>query len=230
MYTTANSNVCVTQVWATEDEKQLSFIDDSTPSRVLISTRIRGLVRGAKEVQVELLTNESAVEMLCAMADLSADNLPPQFLSLIRLCGNLPLSISLCGGMLRSSKMHGSAHDADAIAEVLAMLQDDKAGALAEEMQGDTSALSVSELVIGRSVRCLSDTASRFFTVLGACPEDASIPFDFALMLWESDQVCGSESIHRSKSSVKKALGTLTLNNLLHRNGGWYSMHDIGNA
>jgi hypothetical protein len=48
-------------------EKKLSVLDDSTHSRMLISTRIRGLVAGANEVQVQLLTLQEGVEMLCTM-------------------------------------------------------------------------------------------------------------------------------------------------------------------
>jgi hypothetical protein len=187
-----------------------------------ISTRIRGLVAGAREVQVALLTTEEAVDMLCMMSELDAsDVIASDIMPVIRLCGNLPLCLSVAAGMIRANKNDSSAKDS--IADVLMMLQDDKAGALTEEAE-----FSVSELIVGRSVRCLPNQDARdLFAYLGACPEDASIPSSFIVFLWEAKQVSSTKSKLRLKSTAKRLTRTLVLNNLLHENASSYTIHDI---
>jgi hypothetical protein len=90
--------VILDDVWDSAIEKSLSFLDESTNSRMLISTRIRGLVAGAREIQVQLLSNQEAVSMLCAMAELDAATVPSSVMSIIRLCGNLPLCLGIVAG------------------------------------------------------------------------------------------------------------------------------------
>ena len=153
--------VLYAQVWDPAVEKQLSILDDSTHSRMLISTRIRGLVADAVEVQVELLTNQEAVEMLCEQSQLDRDDtIPVEVFSIVQFCGNLPLCICVAAGMIRANKADSNA--LESVREVLAMLQDDKAGALDEE-----SEISVADLVVGRSVRCLTNDASTLFELFG---------------------------------------------------------------
>ena len=63
---------------------------------VCAQTRIRGLVKGAKEVQVSLLTSTEAVDMLCLLAELSAsEKLPSEIMQITRVCGNLPLLVDV---------------------------------------------------------------------------------------------------------------------------------------
>jgi hypothetical protein len=64
--------------------------------------RIRGLVKDASEVQVNLLTNSEAIEMLCKMAGLGTTGVvPTAVMPVIRLCGNLPLCLGIVAGTLR---------------------------------------------------------------------------------------------------------------------------------
>jgi hypothetical protein len=56
------------------------------------------LVAGAREIQIQLLSNQEAVSMLCAMAELDAATVPSSVMSIIRLCGNLPLCLGIVTG------------------------------------------------------------------------------------------------------------------------------------
>lgn len=199
------------------------------PVHILNYCRIRGLVKDATEVQVQLLTTSEAIEMLCSMAQLdTADNVPAQVMPVVRLCGCLPLCLGIVAGMIRgAAKGHSSTQDC--IEEVLTVLQDDKAGALTDEVE-----FSVSDLVVGRSVRSLPNKdAQGLFMLLGTCAEDALIPRDFVLVLWDSAQPAGSsKSELRMKSSVKlrktrQILAALVMNNLLHEHDVNYTMHDV---
>ena len=132
------------------------------------------------------------------------------------------MCIGVVAGMIRANARASNAQDA--IREVLMILEDDKAGAMTEEAE-----FSVSDLVVGRSVRSLpSEDCQTLFFYLGACPEDASIPLDFIVVLWEARQPDSSKSRLRLKSAAKKLVGLLTINNLLHKSSHSFSMHDIG--
>ena len=69
-------------------ERQLDFLDETTQSILLVSTRLRGLVQGANEIQLGLLSSQEAVEMLCKMASLQIESgIPPEVLPIVNLCG-----------------------------------------------------------------------------------------------------------------------------------------------
>ena len=89
-------------MWDVSVEKQLNFLDESTPSRLLLSTRIRGLVPGAAEVQLTLLSPQESVEMLMLMSGLSyAADSSAELLQISFLCGRLPLTIGVAAGDFR---------------------------------------------------------------------------------------------------------------------------------
>lgn len=192
---------------------------------MLISTRIRGLICDATEVEVQLLTNREAVEMLSEQSYLDRNkNVPAEVFLIVRCCGNLPLCVCVVAGMIRANKDGSSA--LESIQEVLAMLQEDKAGLLSEEAN-----FSVSDAIVGRSVRCLpSENARHLFRCLGACPEDIFVPIDFIAVLWAAVQSDKSRSSRRLKSAAKRLVSILALNNLLQEKGSCYLMHDIGNV
>ena len=55
-------------VWEKKYERPLNVIDPDTPSKVLCTTRIRGLVKGATEVDVGSLSEAEALDLLTATA------------------------------------------------------------------------------------------------------------------------------------------------------------------
>ena len=84
-------------VWDTSVVKPLDCIDSETPSKLLISTRISGLLSSAREVQLALLTPQEALTMLMDMAgvDVGVSGVPAEAISIINLCGRLPLCVSV---------------------------------------------------------------------------------------------------------------------------------------
>ena len=60
-------------LWETEHEKLLNFIDDTTDSKVLVSSRVRGVLEGAEIIDVGLPTEDEAVQMLLSVAGLPLD-------------------------------------------------------------------------------------------------------------------------------------------------------------
>ena len=82
----------------------------------------------------------------------------------------------------------------------------------------------MSDLVVGRSVRCLpSDNARDLFAMLGACPEDASVCSGFITILWGL-KVGESKSKLRVKSISRKLVAMLVHNNLVQQNADFVTM------
>ena len=55
-------------------EKLFSFLDDTTGSKVLVSSRDRGLLENADVIDVGLPTEDEAVQILLAVAGLPLDD------------------------------------------------------------------------------------------------------------------------------------------------------------
>ena len=78
-----------------EHEKLLNFIDDTTPSKVLVSSRVRGVLEGPNSVIVDigLPTEDEAVEMLVSMAGLPSGTITPEAREIVQFCDCLPLGV-----------------------------------------------------------------------------------------------------------------------------------------
>lgn len=78
-------------LWEVEHEQQLNFIDDTTESKVLISSRVRGVLQGVEIVDIGLPTEGEAIQMLLSVAGLPSEASPPEALEVVRFCDCLPL-------------------------------------------------------------------------------------------------------------------------------------------
>ena len=76
-------------------EKAFACIDESTPSRLLVTTRIKGILTHGAEVELELLSVTESVDLLAAVAELDTSQLPPTLVSIAQLCGRLPLCLNI---------------------------------------------------------------------------------------------------------------------------------------
>ena len=84
-----------------EHESQLSFLDEAAGGKVLISSRVRGLLTGATVVDIGLPSEDEAIGMLLAAAGAdAAAAVPAEARSVVRLCKCLPLSLSMAGKLV----------------------------------------------------------------------------------------------------------------------------------
>ena len=83
-------------------EASFACIDTDTASRQLITTRIKGLLQGAAEVELELLGLQESVELLAGVACLDGAEISPVCLEIAQLCGRLPLCLSIVGNLIRT--------------------------------------------------------------------------------------------------------------------------------
>ena len=85
------------------------MIDPDTSSKLMVTTRIRGLIKGACEVAIGTLSQHDALQLLAATAEVE-EYMPPvegagagddQFhlaCEVVNLCGHLALTISIVRG------------------------------------------------------------------------------------------------------------------------------------
>lgn len=96
--------LCLDDLWQEDDETQLNFADVSCGSKVLISTRIRGLLAGAQQVEVCLPSPMDSTHMLLAAADVNSPSPgqphPKGVSEIVDLCGRLPLALGIAGRLV----------------------------------------------------------------------------------------------------------------------------------
>ena len=77
--------MCLDDVWDSSHEASFACIDTDTASRQLITTRIKGLLPGAAEVELELLGLQESVELLASVACLDDAEISPVCLEITHL-------------------------------------------------------------------------------------------------------------------------------------------------
>jgi hypothetical protein len=88
-------------LWETSHEVQLTFLDATTSSKTLITTRIRGLA-GATNIELGIPSETDAVALLLSSAGLAhLSPAPAEAAEVVQICGRLPLSCDLAGKLLR---------------------------------------------------------------------------------------------------------------------------------
>ena len=62
-------------------------VDPENSSKMLLTTRIKGLIAKGTEIELELLGLQASVELLANVAELDDDQVPPVCLEIAQLCG-----------------------------------------------------------------------------------------------------------------------------------------------
>ena len=83
-------------------ERAFDCIDETTNSKLLVTTRIKGVLSGSAEVQLELLSVAESVELLLGVAQLDTAAAPNACLEIAQLCGRLPLCLNIVGNLIRT--------------------------------------------------------------------------------------------------------------------------------
>ena len=159
--------------------------------------------------------------MLIHMSGIPADAVSAELVKISDLCGNLPLTIGIAAGMLKS---FGS----DWQGNVLEMLQEDASASMADESE---TGMSPAESIVTRSVKELDLDTQRLFPLMGIVPEDTPCPVGVAALIWTSRQQKEDKRGKRLLLKIRKLISNLLRYNLCLgslEEGTYY--HDIGQS
>lgn len=161
----------------TEHEKHLNFVDDTTSSKVLVSSRVRGILEGAEIVDIGLPTEDEAIQLLLSVAGLPTDAAIPEAREVVQFCDRLPLALGIAGNLVREM---GLTED---WAGVMSLMQ--------EEFSDSGQDRSMEERIIRTSLNSIKgahrDKVLRLFRAFAIAPEDTRIPIEVAAALFEAE-------------------------------------------
>jgi hypothetical protein len=107
-------------LWEAQHEKWVNFVD-TTLSRVVISTRVRGLLANSARIAINAPSEEDAIKIVMAAANMPAGSRPPRAAAeIVRQCGRLPLALGMAGKLLISLGLDSAGESAwDGVSEIL---------------------------------------------------------------------------------------------------------------
>ena len=154
-------------VWQAPHEKPLNIISSDNASRILVTSRIRGLLGNANEVDVGVLSEDAALELLISSADMIGEELTSDgrrvAMEIVEFCGRLPLTVSICGGIVKECQA-GFSED------VLDSLKDNRG-------IEDEDGVALEERIISSSIQMMSknskhqELAGEIFKFFAVFPE-----------------------------------------------------------
>ena len=197
--------VVLDDVWDRTHEKWLNCIDETSTSKLLVTTRIRGLMQGCEEVSLNLMAPGEAVDLLLRAGQIAdADETCAAAAGKIaKLCGYLPLYLMICGGVILSYE-----GELEWQTELVEMLQFDRVEVLDEAVGDDT----VGRLVDSSLNMLKDDTAAAIFKALAVLPEDVLVQLPVAQL------ICSTDPDVVAKGKVTALSMRRTLTALLNRN------------
>jgi hypothetical protein len=227
----ADKNVLliIDDVWNAQDETALNIVDCSGDSagasRVLVTTRIRGLLHGsgAEQVEIGLPSMAAALGLLCQSAGLggavASNELPPEASEVVDICGRLPLALDIAGRLITDMGLGSGNWNG-----VPQMLRQEMAAASGDETSLEYRIISISMNAIAERDR---QGCREIFAVLATVAEDTHIPPDaFFIMFSEITAALGPVP----HLQLRKWMQLLINRSLILNNWERPQLHDIGES
>jgi hypothetical protein len=193
--------------WDAEVAKHFNWIDHSTNSKILISSRVRNVLEGGEIIDVAVPSQSDAVKMLLSTAGLDTDALQgrEEVAHISELCKRLPLTVGVAGKLIRQLAEGSAMSDASDWADVVALLE--------EELKDPDSGLSIEESVIRASIKVIPKKIQkhviRLFHGFALAPEDTHVPLPVIGMIFDA---CYDQT---DRSKVNKPLSRLQVRGYL---------------
>jgi hypothetical protein len=165
----------VPRVGETAHEDFLNFIDDTTRSKVLVSSRVRGVLDGAEIVDIGLPNEEEAVQMLLAVAGLPFATAPHAVKEVVKLCGCLPLSLGIAGKLITELGV------TDDWSDVLDLMTEEFCNS------GQDRSISIIRTSLSAIKGPNRSKILRLFSAFAVAPEDTLIPIEMVGMMYEAE-------------------------------------------
>jgi len=209
-------------------------IDPDTSSKLIVTTRIRGLIKGGSEVAIGTLSQQDALQLLAATA--GVDNYAPQqeggaedgdqcslACEVVDLCGYLALTLTIAGGMI--SEANGIDSDLVAVLRSEGFHDADEEGQESVEDRVITASLKM----IRKSKKKSAGLAEQLMLFYAVFAEDVPIPIA-VLKTCVPSVVMNTSQSEKTGHATRIALSTLLNYSLIkggfeEGSGTW--MHDI---
>lgn len=212
--------LCLDDLWEEEHEKELNWADESAGSKVLISTRVKGLLEGAHQVEVGLPSPSDASRMLLSAAGVQTPGIthdhPAGINEIVQLCGRLPLALGIAGRLVASLGLVGKDDWSGII------------GVLKEELHESHSG-GAEEGMIRASLRGLKGSAKEqanvrsLLLLFGLVPEDTCCPLEVLLLMFNAINPTSSTTLMH----LRKWLRILLNRSLVLGSVDRPSVHDL---
>ena len=165
--------------WEAEHLAYLVAIDETTSSRVLISSRVVSSLDACEVVDIGRPTEADAIQMVMAAAGMAAGTaVPPEAKEVVNLCKLLPLTLGIAG------KMVGDLGLQNEWSEVTTMMHD--------ELSTDGEARSAEDLIISTSLKAISgrhaDNARALLSAFRLVPEDCRCPLEALQIMYQASE------------------------------------------
>lgn len=171
--------IVIDDVWSTSDLDPL--LVESPRSRFLFTTRQRNIatMSGAREYDLNLLSETESLTLLTTWADWNKDRPPKEAIEIIHQCSCLPLAISIVGAMLRKAAP-------EEWGDVLDLLRNADLKRLHERLpEGQESFYAAIDISVAR----LAPQMKEKYFQLGVLPEKMSSPLPLLRGLWGCSEV-----------------------------------------
>jgi hypothetical protein len=210
-------------VWEAEHTGSVCCIDDSTQSRVLISSRVRSVLDGGDIVDISLPSDADAIQILLNEAGFNVlvNGAPPkEALEVVQFCKKLPLAIGIAGALLKNMGL-----DTD-WSEVLAVLKEEFGqGGQVRAMENSVISISLTSIK-GRQ----RDQVIQLFCGFALVPEDTFCPLEVLGMIFEATTPltsAGEQTKPTSRLLLRKWLKMLIDRSLVLGSVDKPQLHDI---
>lgn len=170
--------------WDSDLISHFALIDETTHSRVLISSRVVSTLESCDVVDIGLPTEDDAIQMIMGAAGMTrAGGVPEEAREVALLCKQLPLTLGIAGRLIKGLDLQ------DDWSEVVAMMK--------EELSVDGEARSAEDRVIATSLREIkgrdADGARALFKAFRLVPEDVKVPLEALAWMYEASNGIGIE-------------------------------------
>jgi hypothetical protein len=207
-------------LWEEDHESQLNFIDSDTNSRVIISTRVRGLLQGGSLVDLERPDDAAAISILMTAAEMPTGVKPPtEALVIIEMCDRLPLALVMAGRLILQL---GLGLNWQGVASILG-----------EELRENEHASS-EQRIIKASLAAVKGSARdqvgvrNLFSMFALVPEDTICPLDTMLLMYNAVYPPGKDgNVQVTLLHIRKWLKVLIDRSLVLGTVDKASLHDL---
>jgi hypothetical protein len=197
--------------WEPDHITDFNFVDETTSSRVLISSRVRELLDQSAIIDLKLPSEENAVEILLKAADIKCVKgaEPPEAVEVVRFCNSLPLALGIAGRLLRSMALGVG----DSWTGVVAMLKDEFKDEHGEARAMENSVIRTSlKSIKGKDKQAITN----LFLAFALIPEDTACPLDIMEMIYVSTLSDRSETKPPNRFQIRKWLKVLINRSLVY--------------